>query len=163
MIAKNYMQHPEALRFQHELFSNGYHNSPRIMRLMECIFDWTPTVPGWWAAAKAKARALAKAVKKSIADLFKETKVIQLKLEFVQGSITNKPEDWERLKEFSDWMDKTFNQALTTTPDLTAKLGHKNSAVGENWYMSCQGAYRLFCPTQRHALFRGGFQYAAAT
>jgi len=73
MIAKNYMKHPEALRFQRELFSNGYHNSPRIMRLMECIFDWTPVAPGWWTAAKAKARVLAKAIKKSIADFFKET------------------------------------------------------------------------------------------
>lgn len=70
MIAKNYMKHPEALRFQRELFSNGYHNSPRIMRLMECIFDWAPATPAWWTAAKAKARALAKAVKKSLQSLF---------------------------------------------------------------------------------------------
>jgi hypothetical protein len=163
MIARNYTRHPETLRFQRELFSNGYHNQPRIMRLMECIFDWTPTVPDWWTAAKAKARALAKAVKKSIADFFKETKVTQLKLQFVQRGITNAPGEWERLKAFSNWMDKTFNEALTTTPDLTEKLGHKNSAAGGNWYMSCQGAYRLFCPTQRYALFRGGFQYAAST
>lgn len=75
MIAKNYMKHPEALRFQRELFSNGYHNQPRIMRLMECIFNWTPAVPAWWASAKARARALAKAVKKSISDFFKKMSV----------------------------------------------------------------------------------------
>jgi hypothetical protein len=75
MIAKNYMKHPEALRFQRELFSSGYHNSPRIMRLMECIFDWSPAAPAWWTAAKARARALAKTVKKSIADFFKEMTV----------------------------------------------------------------------------------------
>ena len=75
MIARNYTKHPEALRFQRELFSNGFHNSPRIMRLIECIFDWTPAVPGWWTAAKNRARALAKAVKKSIADFFKEMNV----------------------------------------------------------------------------------------
>ena len=72
MIARNYIKHPETLRFQREMFSNGYHNSPRIMRLMECIFDWTPVAPDWWIAAKAKARALATAVKKSTSDLFKE-------------------------------------------------------------------------------------------
>ncbi|MDP3798889.1 MAG: hypothetical protein Q8R06_17380 [Polaromonas sp.] len=76
MIAKNYMKHPDALRFQRELFSNGFHNSPRIMRLMECIFDWAPTAPTWWTAAKAKARALAKTIKQSIADLFKERRAI---------------------------------------------------------------------------------------
>jgi hypothetical protein len=75
MIARNYVKHPEALRFQRELFSNGYHNQPRIMRLMECIFDWTPVAPAWWTAANAGARALAKAVQKSIGDLFKETTV----------------------------------------------------------------------------------------
>jgi len=75
VIARNYTRHPEALRFQRELFSNGYHNQPRLMRLMECIFDWTPAAPAWWTAAKAKARALAKAIKKSIADFFKEMTV----------------------------------------------------------------------------------------
>lgn len=70
MIAKNFVKYPEALRFQRELFSNGYHNSPRIMRLVECIFDWTPTAPDWWKAAKAKARGLAKLVKKAIFQLF---------------------------------------------------------------------------------------------
>lgn len=75
MIAKNYIRHPEALRFQREMFSNGYHNSPRLMRLMEVIFDWTPTIPAWWTAAKAAAKALAKQVKKSIADFFKELTV----------------------------------------------------------------------------------------
>ena len=76
MIAKNYKKHPEALRFQRELFSNGYHNSPRIMRLMECIFDWTPAVPEWWRAAKIRARALAKVVKKTIADLFRSCQAV---------------------------------------------------------------------------------------
>jgi hypothetical protein len=76
MIARNYTKHPEALRFQRELFSNGYHNQPRIMRLMECIFDWTPIAPGWWIATKNRARALARAVKKSIADFF-ETNQLQ--------------------------------------------------------------------------------------
>jgi hypothetical protein len=70
MIARNYVKHPEALRFQREMFSNGYHNSPRIMRLMECIFDWTSAVPGWWVQEKARARALARAVKNKVADLF---------------------------------------------------------------------------------------------
>jgi hypothetical protein len=70
MIARNYIKHPEALRFQREMFSNGYHNSPRIMRLMECIFDQRPNLPDWWKAAKAAANALAKTVKKAIIALF---------------------------------------------------------------------------------------------
>lgn len=75
MIAKNFMKYPEALRFQRELFSNGYHNQPRIMRLMQCIFDWTPTAPDWWKEAKGRARDLAKRVKKSINDFFKDMAV----------------------------------------------------------------------------------------
>ena len=88
MIAKNFVKYPEALRFQREMFSNGYHNSPRIMRLMECVFDWSATVPDWWKEAKGRARSLAKQVRKSIADFFKETKVIQLVLKFPSEGMT---------------------------------------------------------------------------
>jgi hypothetical protein len=70
MIARNFVKYPEALRFQREMFSNGYHNSPRIMRLMECVFDWTPTAPDWWKEARGRARVLARRVKKAINDLF---------------------------------------------------------------------------------------------
>ncbi len=73
MIAKNYIRYPEALRFQREMFSNGYHNSPRIMRLMEAVFEWTPNVPEWVQKAQKRAKALAKAVRQAcmnwIADL----------------------------------------------------------------------------------------------
>lgn len=71
MIARNFIRFPEALRFQREMFSNGYHNNPRIMRLMQCIFDWRPSVPDWWKEAKGRARDLARHVKKSINDFFK--------------------------------------------------------------------------------------------
>ncbi len=60
MIASNYIKHPEALRFQCELFSNGYHNSPRIMRLIEVMFSWKPSIPAWVKEAKARAIALVK-------------------------------------------------------------------------------------------------------
>ena len=66
MIANNYIKHPEALRFQCEMFFNGYHNNPRIMRLMGCIFDQRPDTPAWWTAAKESAKALANQVKKKI-------------------------------------------------------------------------------------------------
>lgn len=72
MIARNFIKFPEALRFQRELFSNGYHNSPRIMRLVQCIFDWTPAAPDWWKEDKSRAHNLARRVKKSINDFFKE-------------------------------------------------------------------------------------------
>lgn len=60
MIASNYIKHPEALRFQCEMFSNGYHNSPRIMRLMECIFSHAAAVPQWIKDMKRKAAQLVK-------------------------------------------------------------------------------------------------------
>lgn len=60
MIAKNYIRYPEALRFQREMFSNGYHNSPRIMRLMECIFELVATAPQWVKDMKKRAAELVK-------------------------------------------------------------------------------------------------------
>ena len=60
MIAKNYLKHPDALRFQRELFHNGFKNSPRIMRLIECVFKFAPDVPGWAKEAARKARQLVK-------------------------------------------------------------------------------------------------------
>jgi len=71
MIAKNYIKHPEALRFQREMFSNGYHNSPRIMRLMEVIFSFAAAVPQW-----------VKDMKKRAADLVKHWKAGQIGLNF---------------------------------------------------------------------------------
>jgi hypothetical protein len=60
MIAKNFIRYPEALRFQREMFSNGYHNSPRIMRLVQVIFSWKPTIPQWVKDAKKRASDLVK-------------------------------------------------------------------------------------------------------
>jgi hypothetical protein len=76
MIAKNFMKFPEALRFRREMFSNGYHNQPRIMRMMECIFNQRPSAPDWWTMAKAKARDLAKRVKKAIMALFEKPEIL---------------------------------------------------------------------------------------
>jgi hypothetical protein len=70
MIAANHMKHIEALRFQHEMFFNGYKNQPRFMRLMQCIFNQEPNTPTWFKTAKAQARALAKAVEKAILPMF---------------------------------------------------------------------------------------------
>lgn len=60
MIAKNYIRYPEALRFQVEMFHRSYKNSPRIMRLMECIFSFSASVPSWVREAKLRASALVK-------------------------------------------------------------------------------------------------------
>lgn len=60
MIAKNYIRYPEALRFQVEMFSNGYKNSPRIMRLMTVIFKQIADVPAWVKEAAAAAKRLVK-------------------------------------------------------------------------------------------------------
>ena len=77
MIAKNYIKHPEALRFQRELFSIGYHNSPCIMRLMECVFSWTPTVPQWWKDLKAAEKRLIKFWKENLMELFGKTEAMK--------------------------------------------------------------------------------------
>ena len=63
MIARNFIRYPDALRFQRELFHNGFKNSPRIMRLMECVFTFAPDVPQWVKDATRKARQLVKAWK----------------------------------------------------------------------------------------------------
>jgi hypothetical protein len=65
MIAKNFIKHPEALRFQMELFSKGHKNQPRIMRLIQVIFSHAGNVPAWVTAATAKAKALVKRWKKA--------------------------------------------------------------------------------------------------
>lgn len=64
MIASNYIKHPAALRFQCEMFSNGYKNSPRIMRLMTVIFKQVADVAAWVKDATAAARRLVKMWKK---------------------------------------------------------------------------------------------------
>lgn len=162
MIAKNYVRFPEALRFQVELFSNGFHNSPRIMRLMEVTFDWRVKAPEWWTAAKNRARRLAKKVKAEIGDFFKELKVEQLSLIFEdeRTATVKKPltdEEWARLDTFSEWMDEIFDSKLHTTPSLTAYWG----TGSKQWHLSAGRAYRLHCPTQKHAMYCGGFQYAS--
>jgi hypothetical protein len=60
MIAKNYIRFPDMLRFQRELFHNGYKNQPRIMRAIECIFSFAPTMPQWVKDAKRLAKQLVK-------------------------------------------------------------------------------------------------------
>lgn len=69
MIASNYIKHPEALRFQCEMFSNGYHNSPRIMRLMQVIFSQLQDTPQWFKDAQARTRAFIKHLKKGVMEL----------------------------------------------------------------------------------------------
>ena len=81
MIAKNFLKFPEALRFQREMFSNGYKNQPRSMRRMQCIFDQRPGTPEWLTCAKGKARDLAKQVKKAIMALFEKPEVMNQKKE----------------------------------------------------------------------------------
>ena len=73
MIASNYIKYPEALRFQHELFSNGHHNSPRIMRLMGVVFDWTVTVPQWLKDRRARAKVLVKTWQNAMLEMFSQS------------------------------------------------------------------------------------------
>lgn len=71
MIAKNYIKYPEALRFQCEMFGRGHTGHyPRIMRLMEVIFEWKPSTPDWVTTAKTRAAQLVKAWKNCQLELF---------------------------------------------------------------------------------------------
>lgn len=89
MIARNYIKYPEALRFQVEMFSNGYHNSPRIMRLMECIMAgfFKPGVPQWVKDMASRAKALVKRWKAAQIGLNFKTKPIKEWTPDIQASI----------------------------------------------------------------------------
>jgi hypothetical protein len=133
MIAANYLKHPEALRFQRELFHNGFKNSPRIMRLMECVFKFAPDVPQWAKDAVRKARKLVKLWKGG-----------QLKI------------------SMAALIDTAANQTIPTavikqchprfTPCLTpSKYGR----------LTVQGSYRSFCQAHNNwAADRIVYQYA---
>lgn len=102
MIAKNYLKHPEALRFQRELFHNGFKNSPRIMRLMECIFIFAPATPQWAKDLARKARNLVKA--------WKEKQMTVNFSQFISTAVN-------QTKPFVPTINQRFS------PDLDAKNG----------------------------------------
>lgn len=116
MIAANFYKHTEALRFQREMFFNGYKNQPRIMRLMQCVFSQAPSAPSWWNAVKARARALAKSVKKAIMPLFdKNGKAIEptiwtfKKMESPAIEQMKTPTRWSPMLNNKDVQDKYFS------------------------------------------------------
>jgi hypothetical protein len=117
MIAKNYIKYPEALRFQCEMFSNGYKNSPRIMRLMTVLFDWKEAAPQWWKSFKALENLLIKGWKEMQLDFF-------TKRGEVANHETPKPRELSKEHRF--------------TPILHAYEGHSD-------IIRCGGTYRNFC------------------
>ena len=145
MIARNFIRFPEALRFQREMFSNGYHNSPRIMRLMECVFDWSATVPDWWKEAKGRARDLARSVKKSICDFFKDLAV--------------KASDQLSLVFEAPRVPSTLNEELEAR--IVAAGGRDNYARPDlcDYRLSDIGRYQSFCHIGWNK-FVGSFDYS---
>ena len=103
MIAKNYLKHPEALRFQRELFHNGFKNSPRIMRLMECVFNFAPATPQWAKDLARKARNMVKS--------WKAAQIVVNFSEFITTAV-NQTKPWKA----------TTNPRFR--PGLTVKYGH---------------------------------------
>ena len=131
MIASNYLKHPEALRFQRELFHNGYKNSPRIMRLMECVFKFAPEVPQWAKDLARKARQLVKLWKAG-----------QITLNF-SGFLTTAA-------------NQTTPKAKQSHPRFTPNL--HASKYGR---LVVQGSYRSFCQAHNNwAADRLVYQYA---
>lgn len=145
MIAKNYIRHPEALRFQREMFSNGYHNSPRIMRLMEVIFEWAPSIPQWVKDAKARAKTLVKAWKSHMLEMFETMKTKAKKIDPRQLELVLFPDHEPK----GYWMDKPANtprrpfvELLPNVPTKFKVILHSN---GKTPYMKAAGHYRRFC------------------
>jgi hypothetical protein len=158
MIAKNYIKYPEALRFQCEMFSNGYHNSPRIMRLMEVIFDWSATVPDWVKEAKTRARNLVKAWKSRMVEMFEMLKTKAKKIDPRQLELMLFPEP--EAKEY--WKDNAqpIQIFIATQPKGFTPTLHTDK--GKRDFMRASGAYRLFCRNHENsARFKGSFEYQA--
>lgn len=72
MIARNYVKYPEVLAYQRELFAFGVRNSIMV-RLASVIMRSPATAPEWFTAMRAKARALAKAVRLACRDWLLDT------------------------------------------------------------------------------------------
>ena len=70
MIASNFRLHPNALRFQREMFFIGHRNAPRLMRLFQVVVDWRPSVPAWAKKAAARAAKFARAAAAAQMELF---------------------------------------------------------------------------------------------
>lgn len=162
MIAKNFSKYPEALRFQRELFSNGYHNSPRIMRLVECIFNWTPTTPAWWTEAKNRARSLAKSVKLAIADFFKDKEktkpAIETKAMRAARFSTNSDNPGEIITALIGDVVKATGKWAYKKPCLDSYIGSKTG----QWHLNYSGVYRRLCPKLYQAISTETYQYASA-
>lgn len=126
MIAKNYIKYPEALRFQCEMFSNGYHNSPRIMRLMEVVFSWTPSIPAWWQALKNAENLLIKGWKKMQYELFGK-----------KGEIVTKTDPMMTIEPFKETVEGRWKISLQTNPNNKQELDR------------CSGLYRSICRTHQ--------------
>lgn len=114
MIAKNFIRYPEALRFQREMFSNGYHNSPRIMRLMEVVFGWKATTPEWVKEAKTRSRNLVNAWKSRMVDMFETVKAKVTKLKPHQLKLVLFPKHEPK----GYWKESTRIAIKNWTPDM---------------------------------------------
>jgi hypothetical protein len=131
MIASNFIRYPDALRFQRELFHNGYKNQPRIMRAMECIFKFAPDVPQWVKDAKRLAK-----------QLVKHWKAAQIVLNFCVFIKTA--------------VNQTTPRPKQSHPRFTPSLGP--NAYG---LICVQGSYRSFCQAHNNwAADRLVYQYA---
>lgn len=112
MIATNYIKHPEALRFQCEMFSNGYHNSPRIMRLMQVIFDWKEDAPQWFLEQRSREKRLVKAWKSRMLEMFEMVKKAAKKIDPHQLKLVLFPPAEQK----NYWLDKQPNSTTEVFP-----------------------------------------------
>nr|WP_315489900.1 hypothetical protein [uncultured Rhodoferax sp.] len=162
MIAKNYIRYPEALRFQVEMFSNGYHNSPRIMRLMEVLFEWNVAAPPWFIEQRSRAKQLVKAWKSHMVEMFEMVKMTVKKVDPRQLELVLFPAP--EPKEY--WLNKTtatkecmfppksYVASERWTPCFTTERADWSWGDGSEWLENDQGGrYHSYCRR-----CNGGFQ-----
>lgn len=162
MIAKNYIRYPDALRFQVEMFSNGYHNSPRIMRLMEVIFEWKEAAPQWFLEQRGRAKLLVKAWRSRMVEMFEMVKKTAKKVDprqlelvlfpapeakgyWLQGASNASPEVFP---------PKSYVASERWNPCFTTERADWAWGDGSEWLENDQdGRYHSFCRR-----CNGGFQ-----
>lgn len=162
MIAKNYIRYPEALRFQVEMFSNGYHNSPRIMRLMEVIFEWKEATPQWLIEQRERAKLLVKAWKIRMIEMFEMVKKTAKKVNPRQLELVLFPAPEPKGYWLNDephttpdvFPPQSYIHSDRWTPCFAVEKADWSWGDGSEWLADeSEGRYRSFC--RRH---QGGFQ-----
>jgi hypothetical protein len=134
------------------------------MRLMEVIFDWTPTVPQWVKDAKARAAQIVKAWKSRQVELFEMIKTKAKTATWHQLNLVLFPDAPEQAtaqeKQPEIFPPEGYYASQRWSPCFTTDKADWSWATtpGEEWLESMGGVYVSYC--RRH---QGGFQSHAGS